>query len=409
MSFSIRYLGKIKSKARIAVKLGRPSNLTIILRDLFKLHYRSYSDKIHLDAAMEWLCRSQDVMGCEGCSAVYGFIDGWSPPYPETTGYIIPTFLQYASLTGNSDYLERAKKMGDWEIQIQLPSGAVRGRIGVNEFPIVFNTGMVILGWLALYGRIRTDRFLKAAARAGEWLLSIQDSDGKWSKYTHNNLTHAYHSRVAWAVLELYRHTNSKRYKDAAEKNVLWVLSLAKENGWFNKMSLEPDQQPLTHTIAYTLRGLIESSLFLEEGIRRDILNTVIEASKNILRSYDLRKKASNSRPLFLAATLDEEWNASSSFSCLAGDAQIAIIWLKIYSITHDARFLEAAVEIIEHLKMVQNLNSKNLGIRGGISGSYPIWRKYMGYSYPNWATKFFADALMLKDSVCQNTQLKKK
>jgi hypothetical protein len=34
--------------------------------------------------------------------------------------------------------------------------------------------------------------------------------------------------------------------------------------------------------------------------------------------------------------------------------------------------------------------------VRGGIAGSAPIWGDYSRFEYPNWAAKFFADALMM-------------
>ena len=37
-----------------------------------------------------------------------------------------------------------------------------------------------------------------------------------------------------------------------------------------------------------------------------------------------------------------------------------------------------------------------NKGIRGGIAGCYPVWGGYIQYGYPNWAAKFFIDALLL-------------
>jgi hypothetical protein len=32
----------------------------------------------------------------------------------------------------------------------------------------------------------------------------------------------------------------------------------------------------------------------------------------------------------------------------------------------------------------------------GAIPGSFPIWGRYEPFAFPNWATKFFCDALML-------------
>ena len=44
------------------------------------------------------------------------------------------------------------------------------GGIGLNDYPIVFNTGQVILGWTALYRATGEERFLQAASRAADWL-----------------------------------------------------------------------------------------------------------------------------------------------------------------------------------------------------------------------------------------------
>ena len=35
--------------------------------------------------------------------------------------------------------------------------------------------------------------------------------------------------------------------------------------------------------------------------------------------------------------------------------------------------------------------------IRGGIKGSQPVWGRYAPMSFPNWATKFFVDAMWLR------------
>ncbi len=151
---------------RIAV---RPSHQWVVLRDALGLRERMAANAEHLRAAMAWLCRAQDVSGCGGVSAGYYLASGWLPPYPETTGYIIETFLRYGAgtahdtrglaspardtpaATGGGRYVDRAVRMGDWECEIQLPEGGVRGQIRVNDYPIVFNTGQVMLGWLALH------------------------------------------------------------------------------------------------------------------------------------------------------------------------------------------------------------------------------------------------------------------
>jgi len=404
MTLSLRSLGQIISKASsrvfsLANVYSKSTHLKIVGRDLFRLKSGIFSDVFHLRAAMEWLCRAQDITVCGGVSGGYSLEDGWLPPYPETTGYIIPTFLQYGLLNNDAHYLGRAVEMGDWEIEIQHPSGAVRGGMGIKEYPIVFNTGQVILGWASLYRETKKNKYLEAAVRAADWLLSVQDEDGKWSKYTYLGIPHAYHTRVAWPILEVHQLTGEKKYKTAAEKQIAWVLSQASENSWFNYMGFSLEEKPFLHTIAYTLRGLIESSVYLEEETRARILSRVQQASEKIMRRYELRKKDPYSMPLYLQATFDEKWKSKDNYSCLTGNSQIAIVWLRLYKLNNDARLLNAALKLIDQVKATQNFDSTNMGIQGGIAGSYPLWGGYMPFVYPNWSAKFFADAIMLQES----------
>lgn len=372
----------------------------IVLRDFLGISHDLSTNSDHLKSAMDWLCRSQDATGCGGCSASYGFEHGWAPPYPETTGYIISTFLRYSTYVKDKTYLERAIKMGEWEIDIQLPSGAVRGGSGINDYPIVFNTGMVILGWTDLFKTTNDERFLRAAKRASDWLCMNIDNDGKWSRYTYNNIPHAYHSRVAWSLFEVYSLTSESMYREAALKNIKWVLSLRKENGWIDEMGFSKGENPLLHTIVYTLRGMLECAAFLEGDLKMQTESTVFNAAEKIMLKYEKRKKHPNGLPDYLPSRFNNRWQSDSKFSCLTGNAQLAILWLKIYQLNNDARFVNSALKLIDHLKQLQDIRNPNPGIMGGIAGSYPVWGEYMEFSYPNWAAKFFADAVILQEEI---------
>ena len=381
----------------------------MIIRDYFRIDFKLQPDKVHLDAAMDWLSQSQKVTNCGGSSAAYIFSLGWAPPYPETTGYIIPTFLNYSMMFGENKYFEKAKSMGDWEIEIQLDSGAVRGGIGINDYPIVFNTGQVILGWIALYENTKSEKYLKSAIRAADWLVDIQEDNGAWSKFVHGGIAHPYHTRVAWSILEVYKCKKDEKYLKSAKQNVLYVLKLFDENGWIDVMRFDKNKKSLSHGIAYTLRGLLECSQYFKEDLKEQILKIVNKASEKIMHKYELSKKNPNAMPSDLPATFDSHWNSKSTYSCLTGNAQIAIVWLKLYKFNNDARFLNAALKMIDQLKMKQNLNSSNKGIKGGIAGSFPIWGEYMKFSYPNYAAKFFVDALMLQEKIMDSLTKDKK
>ena len=78
------------------------------------------------------------------------------------------------------------------------------------------------------------------------------------------------------------------------------------------------------------------------------------------------------------------------------GNIQMALVWMRIYELTNDSTFLSSAFKMIDLIKNVQNIKTKNSNINGAIKGSLPVYGRYAFAKYPNWATKFFADALML-------------
>jgi hypothetical protein len=79
----------------------------------------------HIQQAAAWLVRAQDAGEDRGVAYGAGPGGGFLPSYPETTGYIIPTFLQLARHYRDPEYERRALEMGGWEISVQMPSAAV--------------------------------------------------------------------------------------------------------------------------------------------------------------------------------------------------------------------------------------------------------------------------------------------
>jgi hypothetical protein len=75
----------------------------------------------------------------------------------------------------------------------------------------------------------------------------------------------------------------------------------------------------------------------------------------------------------------------------------MALVWFRLFDLTGDDKYRRGALAAVEFVKQKQNLTSSNPGIRGGIPGSAPIWGPYERFKYPNWAVKFFIDALLVK------------
>jgi hypothetical protein len=72
------------------------------------------------------------------------------PGYPETTDYIIETFIDASEALKRPDLIGRAHRMIDWELSVQYADGAFPKHYGEpGSKPVIFNTGQIIHGLLA--------------------------------------------------------------------------------------------------------------------------------------------------------------------------------------------------------------------------------------------------------------------
>jgi len=345
-----------------------------------------------LQAAAEWLSRAQDASGCGGVSAHYDATKRkWAGAYPETTGYIIPTFFRYADFSGNNEYRERALRMAAWESDIQLPDGGVRaGTMDATQIvPTIFNTGQVLFGWLAAWQQTQDARFRDSAMRAADWLVAAQDTDGAWRRFASPFAAHAlntYNTRVAFALAKAGRDLGQPRYLDAAVRNVEWALTQMHPNGWLENNDLEDNDRPLTHTIAYATRGILEVGLIAGES-------AFLDAAVRMARAVAQSQRGDGALP----GRLGSNWRAASRWTCVTGNAQMAIIWQRLAKETGGQSWRPAAENANRFNLSIQDLTAADAGVRGGVSGSHPRSGGYMKNRYPNWAAKFVMDALMLQ------------
>ncbi len=345
-----------------------------------------------LHAAAEWLARAQDATGCDGVSAYYDTAGRkWAGAYPETTGYIIPTFLRYAEFSGFGEYRERAIRMAQWESDIQLPEGGVRAGTldAVQVLPTIFNTGQVLFGWLSAWQHTQDARFRDSLVRAADWLVAAQDPDGAWRRFASPFAAHTlntYNTRVAFALAEASRALGEPRYLDAAVRNVEWALTRMHPNGWLEDNDLEDNDRPLTHTIAYATRGILEVGLIAANS-------GLVDAAVRIARAVAQNQRRDGALP----GRLDSGWRAASRWTCMTGNAQMAIIWQRLARETGDSAWRPPADRAIRFNLSIQDLTAAAAETRGGIPGSHPLKGGYMKNRYPNWAAKFHMDALMLQ------------
>lgn len=363
---------------------------------------RADTNANHIRAAVQWLCRAQDVSGDGGVARSYSLVynpffkrRGWTPSYPETTGYIIPTFFDYFRLTGDREIFARAVRMVEWESRVQMKSGAVMGgTVDAAPSPAIFNTGQVIFGWTRAYVETGNAAFLNSAARAGDFLIREQDPDGAWRKKLSNFATsridtYVYNTRTAWALLYLHSVTNEPGFRDAAVRNMEFALTQQLENGWFRNNCLYSPAEPLLHTIAYSIRGILESGILLKD-------QRYINAAKKAADALMLNLRSDGS----LSGRFNDRWEPRTDWSCLTGNAQTGIIWGRLYQTTGETKYLEPLKRVNGFLKSVQLMGAKNPDLYGGITGSYPVNGVYGKHEILNWAVKFFIDSLMMEDSI---------
>lgn len=342
------------------------------------------SYKISLDKAIKWLKSSERDTG--GSAANYSYLMGWTKAYPETTGYIIKTLLDYHKRFNDKESFLMAFRYGEWLLSIQNIDGSWNGGMHPNNKPqqSIFNTGQIIIGLVALC-EVSDDMIWKDSLhRAATWLAYNVNDQGLWENGHYNDFNPTYYTRVAWPMLL----ANEVLKEDSISTSALKVLdkmsSRALSNGSFEYWGFNKNQPAFTHTIAYTLRGFIESSLLIQDWDRYAKLTE--PAIDKLYRLSELNRGG-------LPGYLDNDWRIKGNFSCLTGNAQVAYCFFLIYNQQSDLRLVNAGTKLLEY-----NISKQSRS--GAIAGSSPIHGKYMSMRYPNWAAKFHADAILKLDSL---------
>lgn len=398
--WELRKLGQ--RLVRLSARANRPFRRQVI-RDLAQYVLngpRPIRDQTleRAKAAAAWLGRAQAAGPDDGVSQGYfpcDRIGGWRPSYPETTGYVISTLLEFADRYGDESARARALRMARWETEVQMESGAAQaGTIQPTDErePAVFNTGMVLDGWCSAYQATGDEQFLRAGDRAAGFLLDDLGENGHFRTHGTHVTDHeikTYNCLCAWALYRHGQHRAESRYRRAALLTVEASVAEQIPNGWFKNNCLTHPEAPLLHTIGYALQGVLEVGILAN---REDFVEAVVRGVDPILARMAPRG--------FLHGRFYSDWEPASFSSCLTGSAQLAVVCYRLYQVTGSATYRHAADRIVNHLKPLQAMESADPGIMGALGGSFPLLGSYMPGGYPNWATKYLLDALMLQHAL---------
>jgi hypothetical protein len=344
-----------------------------------------------ISAAADWLLLSIRRSGSRGSAASYSPVTGWSKAYPETTGYVAETLIRYGQWTNESRYTDAGVGLADWLMEIQNADGSFPAGLhdGSTQPASTFNTAQTIFGLLAADALTGKAKYVSAAQAAASWLARTLNPQGLWLGYGYGERDYSpvYYSRVAWPLLLVWQKCGDERMRQAAVRALDAIIARQNPNGTFRDWGFRSsDLRAFTHTIAYTVEGLLESALALE-GAKGAYWQAGLRTAEALLRRVEIQKR--------IAGMFDQTFKGTFWFTCITGNCQLAVSWLIIAAQFGDLRYLNAALKILDSAFEAQRYPSRSSNLRGALPGSQPVWGRYMTLRYPNWAAKFFIDAVM--------------
>ncbi len=339
-------------------------------------------------ATTSWLCRAQDESASQdgGFARDFDLNKGWSESYPETSGYIVPSLISEATHKGDDELLVRARRALDWLVAIQRVDGGFQGGT-VSQQPqvsVTFNTGQILLGLAAGTKHFGEAAYGDAMHRAARFLAESLDEDGAWRRHPTPFAKpgdKAYETHVSWGLFEAARVAPGENYGEAGLRQVRWAVGRQNENGWFRDNDLQDPDAPLTHTIGYVLRGVIEAYRLSGDRLFLDAAQKTADALLGTI-----------SRDGRIPGQLDAEWAAAADYVCLTGSSQIAACWFLLAEELRRDDYLDAARRANAFVRRNVRTTGPN-DIVGGVKGSFPIDGPYGRFQYLNWAAKFTLDA----------------
>lgn len=274
-----------------------------------------------------------------------------SSSYPEVTGYLIPTLLEY----GEKDLAARLTR---WLVRIQRRDGSFPSAKGV---PHVFDTGQALRGLLAASELVPDAA--ESGVRAAEYLYNRTiaggvrgfDVDYIWIRRYSKSIPMSTHLYVLPPLLRASEMFQNPKYRTAVDNCLEYYVK--------SKDSLQ--LSTLTHFLAYELEALIDLG-------RSETATPILDK---------LREEQADDGSV--------RGMQSVSWVCTPGLAQLAVCWYKIGR-------REPADKALKWLEAHQTQS-------GGFRGSYGEDASYFPDVEISWAVKFYLDAALLRDRLGEN------
>ena len=272
-------------------------------------------------------------------------------PYPEVTGYYIPTLLSIGEMS-------LAENFARWLVEQQNADGSFS--LDNPNISYVFDTGQVIRGWVSILDRL--PELAEPLQRACQWIIQGADPvtgkfkrpapNGDWSLGPRGEVNEGIHLYVIQPLRDAARLLQNPSIQIAADKALASYLQ-------------DPSLTQFKMTNALThFYGYIQEALF-ETGC--------IEEAKRGMASLEPFQQDNGAVPGYH----DVQW------VCSTGLAQLAKVWYFLGDVMRADRAMQ-------FLQQLQNAS-------GGFYGSYGVDATYFPTEEISWAVKYAIEAEHLK------------
>ncbi|MBT8191529.1 MAG: hypothetical protein KJO29_13950, partial [Bacteroidia bacterium] len=238
-----------------------------------------------LQSNLDWIIKSFEINNNLGSSAYRTSWGTWAKPYPETTGYLIPSLLK-ASVFDHKGILKNlCLKQLEYFRDLQNTDGSFASSASERK-PNVFDSAQILQGLMALYSIDGKAETRNMAEKCFHWLSSEIGADGSFSNY---NLSDAYnplyYTRISWILMKADKSLGME-YNE--KTSLLFEKQLENWDADFiDKTAFYPGSTAFSHTVIYALRGLYECAIILnhKEALQKfktslhELLNIVVQSN----------------------------------------------------------------------------------------------------------------------------------
>ncbi len=344
-----------------------------------------------LGAVLGWIRRAEAHWGCGGIPASYDARSRrFGGPYPETTGYSIPTLLAAATVLEDPAAEPLAYRAADWLTGRQLGNGAMRcnieppgGDAASADQIVIFDCGAILQGLVAVAGR--DESYAPTARRLGRFLVETQRVDGTWGRYLAFRQFGSHNALVGYALLDAGAVLDEPSFTEAGHRCLEAIRPRFRASGYIDGCEFPGVRRGVAflHPLVYTIEGYLKAETvapghgYLETALPSlDALHADIERTGHVPGAF-----------------VGERVTTASSFTALTAVAQLADVGFKADRLLGTERYAGVSRQLMGFLRRCIAGSLRDAEWMGGVPSAFPINGEYLPFCVNNWGAKYVLDA----------------